>query len=129
MGSLVNSIVPILIPVLCLILVFILFSYVHNYSTSIKRNCEEVLKFSDDLEESLMEIGIFNRQNEAMIVRGDLICSHINEGERTDEIAKKLDWYAHTRYYYFSDADNAGDNIAGSTQDWLRRQLKSNLGE
>ena len=79
MGSLVNFIVPIAIPVLCLILVFILFSYVHNYSTSIKKNCQDVLKFADDLEESLADIGIFNRQNEAMIVRGEVTCKHINE--------------------------------------------------
>lgn len=129
MGSLVNFIVPIAIPVLCLILVFILFSYVHNYSTSIKKNCQDVLKFADDLEESLADIGIFNRQNEAMIVRGEVTCKHINEGNQTDEIARKLDWYAHTRYYYFSGADRVGDNMAGSTEDWLRRQLKSKLGE
>ena len=125
----INFIITIVIPITCLIVVSNLYLQPHKYANSIKAAGTNVMKFSNDLESSLQDIGPFRREDEGKVVRGELTCNNVNIGKPASKTAKKLNWYAHTRHYYFAGTNEGGEHAAATPEDWFRRQLKSSLGE
>ena len=129
MIGIIVMILTIVAPIACLAFYVNLNKSIYGYNQSIGGTCRDIIEFSDNLEDSLNDIGTFDRHTEEMIIRGELTCRDINYGSNSSKTAKKLNWYAHTRHYYFTDTDESADKKVGTTEDWLRRQLKSCVNE
>lgn len=129
MIGIIVMILTIIAPIVFLVFTANLSAGLTSYMNSITKNCKDIIEFSDNLEDSLNDIETFDRHTEEMIIRGELTCRDINYGSNSSKTAKKLNWYAHTRHYYFTDTDESADKKVGTTEDWLRRQLKSCVNE
>lgn len=129
MTEIIVLILTIITPIAFLFFATFFFRNANEQNNSLVKTCGDIFKFSDNLEDSLRDIAVFDRQSEELIIRGELTCANINDAGNQDDIARKLNWYAHTRYYYFTEAGKEVDYMVGTTEDWLRRQLKSSIGE
>jgi hypothetical protein len=128
MEGLIN-IIPIIIPLLCLLIARMLHYIFFSSNESVITTCEDVQNFAKELESSLEDIGTFSGKSERLIAAGEFTCPHINEKPIRSKAAKKLNWYAHTRHYYFAGSHEMDQTATGTTEDWLRRQLKASMGE
>ena len=90
-----------------------------GYTRKVHWRSKQIIEYGDTLEQKFEDKDLFSPDLEKRIIDGDL------DYEDMKSYKKQLDWYYHTRHYFFNQEEDYVDGIhIGGVEDWIRKELK-----